>query len=116
MFATVAAIVALGGQLGGGEIAPFVAYNVAAGALVNSSSRAPIALASVEGFWGSAPQQSSACWVEGVLPEAKLTDAASRNGPLFVQSRVTGASASFQGALQMRQIPRNPEKSFANFI
>ena len=79
MFAMVAAIATLGGQLRGKRAVLFLDNNAAAGALIRATSRIQIILATTGSFWGCTAQMSAACWVESVASETNPADAPSRN-------------------------------------
>ena len=78
MFAMVAAVAALGGQLQGKRVGLFLGNNAEAGALIEETSRVAVILAWIGRFWGYKAELSASCWVESVSSEASPADAPSR--------------------------------------
>ena len=76
-FATVAAIRALGDQLGGKKMVGFSDNDAAAGVLAKASARVPLIMAMIECLWARMAWPSSPRWIERVPSKADAADAPS---------------------------------------
>ena len=116
MFAMVAAVVALGGQLHGKNVALVPDKNAAAAALTKASSRVAAILALMGRFWGCIAQPSASCWVERASSEASPAGTPSGYKALLQVPRVTDDVDSLQMALQLHCAPNDHEKSLKSFM
>ena len=102
----VAAVAALGEQLGGTRMLLPLNDNAAASARIKASSRIRIILASIESFRECVAQQSATCPVAMVASEANPADNPSWDKPLLRAPNVEGELASLQMALRLRRVVR----------
>ena len=77
----------------------FLENNVAAGALVKDSARAPIFLATTECFWALMAQPSISRRIGREPPKANPADAPSRAEASALEPQVRGELASLQQVL-----------------
>ena len=104
LFSIVAAIVAVGGQLGGNGIVLRIGDDAAAGALINASSRALVILALIVSLRGTV-EQLSASWRLDYPGDVRCT-----NRPAYSQPKVIGGPAPFRRVIRRRQILGEPTK------
>ena len=83
MFALLATAIGLNEQLRGRGLPCFLDNNAAVGALLGSSSGAPVVPALIESFCGCVAQLPASCRAEGVSSGANPADAPSRTWPLL---------------------------------
>ena len=105
MRATVAAAVALGGQLGGKRLISHFGNIAAAGALIQAPPRAPVILALIGSSRVPVYQPSASCRAERVLSAANSADAPIAKRLPFIQPKVSVAStiAKYSGGRQNTQ-------------
>ena len=94
MFATIEAAAALCERLREKRSVLFLRNSAAGGALMKEPSRAPLALALIESFWGFLARLPALFWVERVSSGANPVDAPSRSRPLYKKPGITGKLAS----------------------
>ena len=99
LFATVAAVVAVGDQSRNRRTITFLGNNAVAGPVVKASARAPAVCALIGSFWRTMARVGATCRIEQAPSAANPADAPSRRKKLPSKPDVEGELGSSQRAL-----------------